>query len=250
MFCLWIPRWLGEIYSQLFLDFETNHFTFTQAKNSLNIDSGKLNVAFSRLHSERILTVFERSKPRVYRLIDPSSLVLLTSETVKNVEAISQERYLHLIIDSFRVVSKIFNIRSFAIYGSVARGRAQDISDLDILIISNDFKGSFGKRIEQLFRVDEAVQKEIEWLRKQDIFTRLSFFPLKPSEAETLPKLFLDLTEDAIILYDKRSFLEQLLLELKAKLLKKGAIRVFLDKDHWYWDLKPDYKFGETIEIP
>ena len=71
---LWIPRWLGEIYSRLFLSFEAELFTFSQAKESLEMEEGKLSVAFSKLHSRRILTVFERSRPRVYRLLEPSDL--------------------------------------------------------------------------------------------------------------------------------------------------------------------------------
>jgi hypothetical protein len=27
------------------------------------------------------------------------------------------------------------------------------------------------------------------------------------------------------------------------------AKRVFIGEDSWYWDLKPDYKFGEVMEL-
>ena len=246
---MWIPRWLGEIYSSLFLSFETELFTFAQAEESLGVDSGKLNVAFSKLHSERILTIFKRSRPRVYRLLDPSVFVLLASETIKNTGKLGQERYLPLILQSFRRASKMISIQAFAVYGSVARGTAGDDSDIDILVISRDFQGSMGNRIEQLLSVEDAVQDEMRWLRKHGIHTGLSFHPLKPAEAERLPYLFLDLTEDAVILYDAGRYLEGLLLELKAKLLRRGAVRVFIDRDRWYWDLKPDYRFGEIVEI-
>jgi len=59
----------------------------------------------------------------------------------------------------------------------------------------------------------------------------------------------LDLTDDGVILYDRNRFLEATLLELKMKLLRLGARRIFIDKEKWYWDLKPDYKFGETIAV-
>ena len=247
---MWIPKWLGEIYSGLFLSFETEAFTAPQAREALTIDSGKLAVAFSKLHSKRILTTFKSNRPRTYRLLDPSSFILLTSETAKNIEKIKQERYLPLILKGFWQTMKTLHIQSFALYGSVARGEAKDISDIDILLVSNDLQGSLGARIEHLSTIDQALQEELTWLRKQSIHTGLSFYPLKPVEAERLPSLFLDLTEDAIILYDKDHFLERLLLELKARLLKEGAVRVFLDRDRWYWNLKPEYKFGEIVEIP
>jgi len=99
---MWIPRWLGEIYSKLFLRFETGLFTFSEAVEYLGVDAGKLAVAFSKLHSERVLTIFKRSRPRIYRLLDPSNFLLLASGKIKNVEKLKQERYLPLVLRSFR----------------------------------------------------------------------------------------------------------------------------------------------------
>lgn len=246
---MWIPRWLGEIYSWLYHSFETELFTFTQAEKALDMDPGKLSVAFSKLHSERILTVFRRSRPRDYRLLEPSEFVLLASGALENVGGLSQERYLPLVLKGYRWASKIVDVESFAVYGSVARGRAREDSDVDVLIISDDFHGSLGSRIERLMGVEDAVRDEIRWLRGRGIRTGLSFYPLSPREAEGLPSLFLDLTEDAVILHDEGRHLEGLLMELGAKLIERGAVRVFLDEDRWYWDLKPDYRFGETVEI-
>lgn len=246
---MWIPRWLGETYSNLFISFETETFTFPQAEEALGVDPGKLNVAFSKLHKERILTVFERSRPRVYRLLDPHELTLLASERVENVRGLKQERYLPLILKSLRQASKTLRVRSFAVYGSVARGTAGKDSDIDILVVSDDFEGSMGSRIEKLIKVEDSVEEEIRWLRGQGFRTGLSFYPLKPIEAEGLPDLFLDLTEDAVILHDEGRFLEGLLTELKARLIKRGAVRVFLGEDRWYWDLNPGYRLGEHVEV-
>jgi hypothetical protein len=247
---LWIPKWLGEIYSSLYLNFETTPFTYREAK-TLEKDSNKLSVAFSKLHSERILTIFEETRPRIYRLIDPITFVsVLATDRVKNHKKIPQERYLPIILQIFREISKSINLNAFAVYGSVSRGTAGKTSDIDILLISKDFKGSIGERLEELLTVQFKLQAENEILSEQGIHTQLSFYPLKQEEAERKPSLFLDLTEDAIILYDEDNFLETILLEYKAKLLRMGAKRIFLDGDKWYWDLKPDYRFGEVIEIP
>ncbi|MGC8933151.1 MAG: hypothetical protein ACP5LQ_07665 [Candidatus Methanodesulfokora sp.] len=47
------------------------------------------------------------------------------------------------------------------------------------------------------------------------------------------------MVEDAIILYDKDRFLETILTEIKAEILRLGVKRVYIEKDSWYWDLKP-----------
>ena len=136
------------------------------------------------------------------------------------------------------------------VYGSVARGSASNTSDIDILLVSESLSGSLGCRMEKLYHmVEKTLEDEIRWLKRHGIYTSLSFYPLRREEAEKLPLLFLDLVEEAVILYDKNNFLENILLKLKSKLLMQGAKRVVLDSKHWYWDLKPNYRFGETVEI-
>ena len=239
---------MGEVYSRLYTRFEGELFTFRGARDFLSFDENKLAVAFSKLHSCRILLVFE-GRPRSYRLLDPQNFILLASNTIQNLDKITQERYVKLLCDAFRLTFKSFDLSSFAVYGTVARGVAKKNSDVDILIVSDDFVGSLGSRIEGLLRVEERLREELAWLRKRDVYTSLSFYPLREEEAERIPLLFLDLTEEAVILYDKNRFLERVLTDFKAKLLRLGAKRVFIDKENWYWDLKPDYKFGEEIPL-
>lgn len=224
-------------------------FTFGEAEEYLAFGEGKLSVAFSKLHSKRLLLVFDRGKPRRYRLLDPENFVFLASETVKNFDEIVQERYLKLILDCLRVALRMMNLESFAVYGSVARGSASNLSDVDILIISDSLHGSLGSRMEEMCGLEDAVREELRWLRRHGVYASLSFYPLRRDEAKKLPLLFLDLTDEAVILYDRNRFLESLLLDLKAKLLKSGAKRVFIDGQRWYWDLKPDYKFGDRVEV-
>lgn len=96
--------------------------------------------------------------------------------------------------------------------------------------------------------VEKSLGDEIEWLSGKGVRAGLSFYPLRVSEAERLPDLFLNLTEDAIILYDEGRLLEGLLLELRLRLMKDGAERVYLDGGEWFWDLLPGYRHGDVIE--
>lgn len=246
---MWISKWLGECYSKLYLEFGLELFTFSEARKLLLLSENKLSVAFSKLHSKRILHIFDRGKPRLYRLLDPENFLFLASGVVKNVDKIGSERYLKLVLDCLRILLKTVDLESFAVYGSVARGSATKYSDVDILLVSDSLEGSLGSRMERLYHVEEMLEEELKWLRKHGIYTSLSFYPLRRSEACKLPLLFLDLTEEAAILYDKNGFLEATLLELKGKLLRQGAKRVIVNREQWYWDLKPGYKFGEKIEI-
>ncbi|MEM2912979.1 MAG: nucleotidyltransferase domain-containing protein [Candidatus Bathyarchaeia archaeon] len=246
---MWVPKWLGEYYSKLYVKFRSDLFTFNDARRLLSIDENRLSVAFSKLHSKRFILVFNRSRPRLYRLLDPENIVFLASGIVKNFNEIHQERYLKLVLDCLRASLKIFDLDSFAIYGSVARGVASNMSDIDILLVSDSFSGSIASRMADMCKIEDLVTEELRWLRKNGIYTTLSLYPLRRKEAERMPILFLDLTEDAVIFYDKDGFLENLLLDFKSKLTKAGAKRIFVNGKRWYWDLNPDYRRGETVGI-
>ena len=246
---MWVPRWLGEIYAKLYVRFGTGLFTFQDARHALSMDKSKLAVALSRLHSNRILLVFRSRRPKLYRLLDPTNFLFLASGAIANVDRIPQERYVKLLCDASRWIMRLIRPSSLAVYGSVARGSAEECSDLDLLVVSNAFTGSLCSRIDKLYEVERRVGVELAWLREHGVFTRLSLYPLREEEAERKPLLLLDLTEEAVILYDRNRFLETVLTGLRAKLLGMGARKVVMAEGKWYWDLKPDYRFGDVIEI-
>jgi len=177
----------------------------------------------------------------------PENFILLSSGFVNPI-SIVQERYLNIIYDVFRVVRRRYDLVSFAVYGSVARGNARDYSDIDILIISNDFRGSIASRIDELVGVEYEVGDEIRWLISNGVYASLSFYPLRTDEASRLPMLFLDLIDDVKIVYDN-GFLEGLLDNLKIRISRLGAKRVKMDDGSWFWDLKPDFKLYEVVDL-
>ncbi|MEM3506455.1 MAG: nucleotidyltransferase domain-containing protein [Candidatus Bathyarchaeia archaeon] len=140
---------------------------------------------------------------------------------------------------------------SIVLFGSVARGEAKEGSDIDLLVVSSRFKGSIGKRL-KLFQEIElklSTSKARKELRKNKLGALVSPIPLKPEEVKKNPPIFLDILTDGIILYDKNDFIKKHLLEFEKKLKALGAKKVFLQSGKWYWDLKPNYRFGEIIEI-
>jgi hypothetical protein len=60
--------------------------------------------------------------------------------------------------------------------------------------------------------------------------------------------LFLDMTEDVKILYDRDNFFQNYISDLKKRLNKLGSKKVYF-KGGYYWLLKPDYKPGDIIEL-
>lgn len=138
---------------------------------------------------------------------------------------------------------------SVVIFGSVARETQAFDSDLDVLIIAKDLPKGRMKRIGEFENVEEKIEPFLESLRKEDgINTYISAVMKTPEEAEKGSPLFLDMVEDAKILFDKKGFFEKRLDKLRKRLKELGSKRIWRG-NAWYWDLKPDYTPGEVFEI-
>jgi predicted nucleotidyltransferase len=244
---VWLQHWLGETYSKLHWEFGRESFSLSDAEQVLGFGESKVHVAFSKLHSCGALIVFRRSRPRIYRLLDPGSLILRASGKINEVD-FQQEEYLQLALDVLRTLRARLDLVSFCVYGSVARGEARSSSDLDVLVVSDDFNGSVASRIDLLSFVDSEVGEELAYLRKNGLSTYVSFMPLRKEEVEAGPILLLDQSYNAKILYDEGDFLGRILARLRAKLELKGSKRI-KTSGGWYWDLQPDFSQGQAVEI-
>ena len=131
---------------------------------------------------------------------------------------------------------------SVILYGSFARGEAKKESDIDLLVICEDLPKEKLKRQDIFLRIEGGVERGIGDL------PFISPILKTKEEAKVLSPLYLDMVEDAKILYDKDDFFKDILCDLRLKLDLLKARRVKVGKK-WYWDLKPDYKFGEVIRI-
>lgn len=95
---------------------------------------------------------------------------------------------------------------------------------------------------------DQSIEAELAALHEEGIVADLCVILQTPEEAKTVRPLYLDLVEDAILLFDRDGFLAGALEQLKHSLRRKGARRLRLGKVR-YWDLKPDLVPGEIFEI-
>jgi len=140
---------------------------------------------------------------------------------------------------------------SVVLYGSVARGEAGEGSDIDLLVVSRVFGRSLRSRFELFNEVENSLlpSESRRKLRQLKMGTLISPVPLTPEEVKINPPILLDIIGDGVILYDKDGFLKDHLEELEKKLQSLGSKRIRLPSGSWYWDLKPDYQFGEVVGI-
>ena len=135
-------------------------------------------------------------------------------------------------------------LRSLVLFGSVARGQSTACSDIDLLVVAAGFPRSLAERRRPLLAAWSRARARhalpaVDW----NLVTKT------PEEARFHSPLYLDIVEDGIVLVDRGEFFRSVLDAMRARMRAFGSRRVFLDDGSWYWDLKPDYRFGEVVEI-
>lgn len=161
-----------------------------------------------------------------------------------------KEPYATLLNNMLEIMKEEFkdDLISVVVYGSVARGDNRNDSDVDLLIIMKNLpKDSMLKRI-RLFetKVEDKLNLDEYW--KMGYYISLSPVLKTPEEAEKFSPPYLDMVYDAVILYDNNYFFTRILQKLRDRLKELGAERVRMGKK-WYWVLKKDSRFGETVEL-
>ena len=139
-------------------------------------------------------------------------------------------------------------LRSVALYGSVARDTMRPDSDIDVLIVADGLAPSRARRMDEFERIDRLLAEPMAAARAAGVHT-LTIPVLKtPEELRAGSPLFLDMTDQARILYDRDGLLRGYLDDLAGRLRAMGARRVPF-QGGYYWELKPDFRWGDRIEI-
>jgi predicted nucleotidyltransferase len=133
---------------------------------------------------------------------------------------------------------------SVVLFGSVARREARETSDVDVIVVARGFPHSLRDRRRPLLEGWEKVRAErgLPWV-SWNLVTKT------PEEARYHSPLYLDIVEDGVLILDRDGFFGAVLSAMRERMRVLGSRRIYLDDGTWYWDLKPDFRFGEVVEI-
>lgn len=164
--------------------------------------------------------------------------------------AIIKQPYKRILVALLKELKKEFdaNLVSVVVYGSVARGTSRKDSDVDLLIICEDLPRSQLERLEILSNAEKNIEELFDEQFAKGYFPSLMPILKTRREAEGISPLYLDMIEDALMLYDRGSFFENILGDMRRRLKELRSKRVWIG-ERWFWDLKPDYKKGDVIVI-
>lgn len=115
------------------------------------------------------------------------------------------------------------NLVSIALYGSVARGQATPSSDIDLFVVLQEAPAGMLNRRRLLQPVRDSLTQELEELWVQGIYTDFIEVIRSRTEAQQFHPLYLDISQEAILLYDRDQFLHTLLEKVRERLQRAGA---------------------------
>ena len=133
---------------------------------------------------------------------------------------------------------------SIVLFGSVARREARPTSDIDVLLIAENIPRRPADRRQPFLDAWEAARTArglppVDW----------NLIVKTPDEARYHSPLYLDMVEDAILILDRGRFFEEVLAGMRERMRELGSRRVHLPDGSWYWDLKPNFRWGDVVEI-
>ena len=137
---------------------------------------------------------------------------------------------------------------SLVVFGSVGRGTMRPDSDIDVLVVADPLPDGRMSRVRDFAPVEEALEPMLQAKRPMELATSLSPIFKTPGEMAAGSPLLLDMTEDARVLYDRDCFFQRQITEFGARLKRLGARRFFVG-NAWWWDLKPDFRPGDTVTL-
>ncbi len=145
---------------------------------------------------------------------------------------------------------KVFGSKlvSLVLYGSYARCEPRPDSDIDVLVVLEKLLEDRFQLHVLLDEVEKNLIEAFEKLGELGYTPVLSPIILDRERAMRFRPLYIDIVFDAVILYDKDFFMKSILEKVRRKLEALGARRVKIGKK-WIVDIKPDYRFGEIIDL-
>ncbi len=231
----WIPPWLADVYSTVYLRFGSHEFSTSEARSLTELSQARVNLSLSRLASSGWLMRSNRGK---YYALDPIVVIL----------ALKGNWYARVKGRGFapclmRALGEIFaqygeRLLSLALFGSCARREERKTSDIDLLAVADGLSERYSERLAELRRVVASCSRIFgrQWQASGEHHP-LDIVVVSPEELRGNELFLLDLTHDAVLIRDKNGLLQKRLLELREKLERTGALRIETTSGR-YWDLR------------
>jgi uncharacterized protein len=244
---IWVPQWLGRVHAELAESFGYRPFTSVEARRRLGAGSARTNLALSRLARAGWLGHLAQG----WYVAIPARAIQSALATGWDVRLKDQDFYPTLGVVVGRILELLGpRLTALALFGSAARGEQRPESDVDLLVVADfdsDQPLTWLESLRPVREVSEAIAFR-QWEQSRT-YHAVQMVPFRPEQLADPGPLFLDLTEDAILIEDGRGALDQVLARLRSRLERLGARRLRDQLGYRYWELSPSAKAGQTVEV-
>lgn len=139
------------------------------------------------------------------------------------------------------------DLEAIALFGSVARDQGGESSDIDLFIVHHKKR----EPLKEFVRILVPLRRQTEYqsLLERGFYPEIMplFMDIKSLGAH--PWILLDVLDKGKVLFSRKGLLESELTKVRRRLRELGSRKVMLKDGTWYWDLKPDWKPGETFDL-
>lgn len=188
---------------------------------------------------------------KIVKLLKEIVNVMNNEKIYENIEALPNlfrnylNNFFNTIKENFREI-----LLSVILFGSVARGKWTNKSDIDLFLIMADEFSKESRIYPNLIELKINFYKT-NFLRNENgdlIFHPIQIIPLVLKNLKNFRTTFYDIAVDGIILYDKNKTGLKFIEEIKKRIKILGLKRILDSNGNFYWQHK-EIKFGEIIEI-
>ncbi|MFQ6106354.1 MAG: nucleotidyltransferase domain-containing protein [Thermoplasmata archaeon] len=139
-----------------------------------------------------------------------------------------------------------FDVTGVLLFGSVARGDWSRDSDIDLLVILEE--GREALKVITALRAELRSSPEYKECVSKDHYPVVQVYPIARSDARRFRRMYLDALTEGIILFERDSFLSDLIAEFKERLRELGARRIDIPSTGHYWILG-DIEAGKVVDL-
>lgn len=141
------------------------------------------------------------------------------------------------------------DLLSIILFGSVARGKWNNESDIDLFIIftnKSSIKNGLNNQLTKIIS-DYERKSKLKNSKGDRLFSTIQDISLLLKDLHTFRTIFYDIAMDGIILFDRNKTGFHFLKRIRKRIEEKGLRRVFIKENDYYWER--NVKFGEIIEL-
>ncbi|MBD3157889.1 MAG: hypothetical protein GF309_03780 [Candidatus Lokiarchaeota archaeon] len=243
----WLPEWLGTAYSRLWQAFGFAGINIKQACSTLDMEYKTVLNVMSRLAQANHCIRLRRG---LYQMCSPEYIVAKAAEKIQ-FGRLEDRPHISIIRSALSCLLHHFGTQlvTMAVYGSVSTDNYTDTSDIDILVVADEWPRNISDQTAEVVEATAPVRRAISALyESQGISSSIQWYTLTKEEAAKLRPLYLDMVRDAELVYDRDHFFEDILSKLESRMSDFGVKRVELPDGSHAWEAPSGHSLAEVFE--